>query len=115
MPKTETSKNLPHGYRIVELSNEDFEKHCGPWRSKIFSDNDTSMNLRLVMSDGERQKVRPLAQGFFKLYNLNLGVFKGDEFCGWASGDQYNQETYYMRNSAISCQIIASRAFTQPL
>ncbi len=95
------SSNLPDGYRIVELSDEEAQKHWNEWGPQIFSANDTSMNLRLVLSEEERLKVRSLHQNMKQLFTLNLAIFKGDEFCGWCNGDQYNVETYYMRNSAI--------------
>jgi ribosomal protein S18 acetylase RimI-like enzyme len=92
---------LPPGYRFVELPNEEFQKLWGDWGKKIFSDNDTSMDLRRVLSEEERTQVRNLHKNLSQMYNFNLCVFHDNEFCGWFTGDQYNNETFYMRNSAI--------------
>lgn len=42
-----------------------------------------------------------LNQNLSQLIRFNLCIFKSDEFCDWFTGDQYNYETFYMRNSAI--------------
>lgn len=92
---------LPLGYKFVELPNEEFQKLWGDWGKKIFSEKDTSMDVRRVLSEEERTQVRNLHKNLSQMYSFNLCVFHGDEFCGWFTGDQYNNETFYMRNSAI--------------
>ncbi len=96
-----STKQLPPGYRIVELPHEEFQKYWAEWGPKIFRDNDTSMDMQQVLSDGERQQLHGLNQNLKQIFRMNLCVFKGDEFCGWFTGDQYSHETFYMRNSAI--------------
>lgn len=95
------SSNLPSGYRLSELPTEEFQKYWTEWGTKIFSDNDTSMDLRRVLSEHEREQLSGLHKNLKQMLRLNLCIFKGDEFCGWFTGDQYNNETFYMRNSAI--------------
>lgn len=92
---------LPSEYKFVELANEEFEKLWTEWGEKIFTSNDTSMDFQKVLSDVERTKVRALNKNLNQLIRFNICIFKGDEFCGWFTGDQYNSETFYMRNSAI--------------
>src|SRR5687767_635521 len=92
---------LPSGYRFVELPNEEFQKLWGEWGKKIFSENDTSMDVKRVLSAEERAQVRNLHKNLSQMYSFNLCIFHGDQFCGWFMGDQYNNETFYMRNSAI--------------
>jgi ribosomal protein S18 acetylase RimI-like enzyme len=92
---------LPSEYRLVELPFEEFQKHWEHWGSKLFSDNDTSMDARRVLSEEERNLLRPLHKNLNQMWRMNLCVFKGEEFCGWFTGEQYNAETFYMRNSAI--------------
>lgn len=60
-----------------------------------------SMDVRRVLSEEERAQVRNLHKNLSQMYNFNLCIFRGEEFCGWFAGDQYNNETFYMRNSAI--------------
>lgn len=93
--------NLPPGYRIVELPHDEFQKLWSEWGAKIFTDNDTSMDMSLVLSENEREQLRELQQNLKQMFHMNLCIFKDDEFCGWFYGEQYNNETFYMRNSAI--------------
>jgi ribosomal protein S18 acetylase RimI-like enzyme len=93
--------SLPAEYRLVELPTEEFYKHWDEWGPKVFSDNDTSMDSRRVLSEEERKKVQELNKNLSQMFKFNLCLFKGEEFCGWFTGDQYNPETFYMRNSAI--------------
>jgi ribosomal protein S18 acetylase RimI-like enzyme len=97
---TET-KALPPGYRFVELPTEEFKKLWDEWGVKIFTDNDTSMDFQKIFSEEEWSQVRALQKNMSQLIRMNLCIFKGDEFCGWFTGDQHNNETFYMRNSAI--------------
>lgn len=92
---------LPSEYRFVELPNDQFDKLWQEWGTKIFKDNDTSMDVRKVLSESERAQVNGLGKNLAQLIKFNLCIFKGDEFCGWFTGDQYNHETFYMRKSAI--------------
>ena len=102
---------IPQGYRFVELPNEEFQKLWGDWGKKIFSENDTSMDVRRVLSEEERTLVRNLHKNLSQMYSFNLCVFHGDEFCGWFTGDQYNNETFYM--PVPSYQITDEKDFIQ--
>lgn len=92
---------LPEGYRFVELPNEEFQKLWIQWGEIIFKSNDTSMDFQRVLSEEERAQVRTLHKNLQQMVRFNICLFKGEEFCGWFTGDQYNNETFYMRNSAI--------------
>lgn len=93
--------SLPEGYRFVELPHKEFQDLWSQWGPKIFSENDTSMDTRKVLSEQELANFRELHKNLSQMIRFNICIFKGDEFCGWFNGDQYNAETFYMRNSAI--------------
>ncbi|MBC7420593.1 MAG: GNAT family N-acetyltransferase [Bdellovibrio sp.] len=95
------ANKIPSEYRIVELPDVDFQKLWGEWGPIIFQDNDTSMDVRKVLSESEVSQVQVLNKNLSQLYRMNLCIFRGEEFCGWFTGGQYNHETFYMRNSAI--------------
>jgi len=92
---------LPPEYKLVTLPQDEFEKYWDLWGPKIFQENDTSRDAKRVHSEEERAKTRHLYKNMTSLVRMNLCIFKGEEFCGWFTGDQYNGETFYMRNSAI--------------
>lgn len=104
---------LPPGYRFVELPSEEFQNLVWKeWAPKIFSDNDTSMNFRKVLSEEERTQVKVLQKNLSSLYSFNLCIFFGDEFCGWFYGEQQNNQTFYMQNSAILPQFRRKGLYT---
>ena len=88
-------------YEIKEITKEVLFAQMDEWGPKIFSNNDTSMNQNLILSDMEKENVRKLHKNLSSIYSLRLGVYKGDEFCGWFCGEQHTAESFYMRNSAI--------------
>jgi ribosomal protein S18 acetylase RimI-like enzyme len=92
---------LPSGYRFAQLPNEEFQPIWRDWAQKIFRDNDTSMDLMRVLSEEEIAHTRRLQKNLNQMESFNLCVYFGDQFCGWFVGSQYNNETFYMRNSAI--------------
>lgn len=94
-------RQLPSEYRFVELPNEEFQKLWSEWGEKIFQTNDTSLDFQKVLSEEERAQIKMLHKNLSQMIRFNLCIFKGEEFCGWFTGDQYNHETFYMRNSAI--------------
>ncbi len=98
---SEVKMKLPPEYKFVELPNEEFQKLWSEWGEKIFYSNGTTIDFRKVLSEEERSQVKILHKNLSQLVRFNLCVFKGDEFCGWFTGDQHNNETFYMRNSAI--------------
>jgi len=93
--------SLPSEYRFMELPTEEFQKLWNEWGTKIFQSNDTSMDIQKVLSEEERAQLKVLHKNLSQMIRFNICIFKGDEFCGWFTGDQYNNETFYMRNSAI--------------
>lgn len=93
--------HLPEGYRFVDLPNEEFQKIWTKWGTLIFDENSTNLDVRKVLSDQERAQLKELHKHTENLISIRIAIFKDDEFCGWFTGDQYNWETFYMRNSAI--------------
>lgn len=94
-------QTLPTGYRFVELPNQEFQKLWNEWGEQIFRSNDTSLDFQKVLSEEESAQIKLLHKNLSQLIRFNICIFKEDEFCGWFTGDQYNNETFYMRNSAI--------------
>lgn len=88
-------------YKIVELNNEEFDKYYNQWQKIIFNDISMVTNLQKIMSEDEKLIAKKLRKNMSQMISLNLGIFNGEQFCGWFFGDQYNHETFYMRNSAI--------------
>lgn len=85
----------------MQLPDQEFQNLWQIWGPQVFSSHDTSMNMQLVLSEMEKAQLKSLRSNMDKMHELNLCVFKGEEFCGWFTGSQYNHETFYMRNSAI--------------
>ncbi|MBL7689024.1 MAG: GNAT family N-acetyltransferase [Bdellovibrionaceae bacterium] len=92
---------LPEGFSIRELTPEVMQKHLDEWSPKIFDDEGLMLDVRSLLSESERGCLRELSKNTQAHFRLDLGLFCGDEFCGWAIGAQSDYETYYMRNSAI--------------
>lgn len=95
------NQRISTDYRFVELTNEEYQKYWNEWGPGIFDDNSTNLDTRKILSEEEKNHLRELHKNTSQMIRLNLGIFKGDSFCGWFTGDQYNNETFYMRNSAI--------------
>lgn len=96
-----TQIKLPTGFKFVDLTDDEFQKHWNDWGPRIFDENSTILDMRKVLSEQEKSHLRELRKNTSQLISLNMGIFKDEIFCGWFSGDQYNHETFYMRNSAI--------------
>jgi ribosomal protein S18 acetylase RimI-like enzyme len=94
-------QELPQEFRFVDLSQEDYQRHWNEWGPRIFDENSTNLDTRKILSDEEKAGLRELQKNTAQLIRMNIGIFKGDQLCGWFSGDQYNYETFYMRNSAV--------------
>ena len=88
-------------YQIKEISLEVLHQQMDLWGSRIFRDNDTSMNTAHVFSDSEKENIKRLHKNISQAFSLRLGVYKGEEFCGWFCGEQQTAESFYMRNTAI--------------
>ena len=98
---TVTATELPSGYEIRALSDEEFDPLWNKHVSKIFDENSQIFRLYRFLSAEEKAKVEALRGSLGKPYTLNLALcYKGD-FVGWSAGHQESAETFYMRNSAI--------------
>lgn len=106
------TKKLPSEYKFVELTNDEYQKLWNEWGPKVFLDDSTTVDIRSLLCEEERAQLKKLNQNTANLLRINLGIFKGDQFCGWFSGDQYNYETFYMRNSAILPQFRRQGLYT---
>lgn len=94
-------KTAPIGYEIKEITLDHLQKEMDEWGAKIFTDNDTSTNSSLILSDLEKENIRKLHKNLSDIFSLRLGIFKGTEFCGWFFGEQHTSESFYMRNTAV--------------
>ena len=92
---------LPEGYSIREMPTDAFEILWRQHAAKIFDDNSQIFRVMSIFDEAERAKIQTLSARMGDLYQLRLGVFHGEEFVGWAIGDQHTSESFYMRNSAI--------------
>jgi len=92
---------LPDGFKFADLSNEEFRENWDKWGPEIFHANSNHLNIRAVLSDEERVQIGGLHQKWSELPKINIGIFKDKDFCGWFTGEQFDYETFYMRNSAI--------------
>ncbi len=99
--QTSASALLPAGYSIREIAREDFDFIWRDHAPRIFDENSQIFRLMSVFNDEEREKIKTLSARMGDPYQLRLGVYYGDEFAGWAIGDQHSSEAFYMRNSAI--------------
>lgn len=106
------TKKLPSEFRFVELSNADFQKYWSEWGPKIFDEESTILDNRKILSDEEKSFLKSLSENTSQLIRLNLGIFRGDEFCGWFTGGQQDYETFYMRNSAILPELRGKGLYT---
>lgn len=92
---------LAPGYRFVDLPKDEFQEYWTKWGEIIFKANDTSLDLQKIYSEQEKSDLRKLGQNLTSHVGFNFCIFKDDEFCGWFTRDQYTNDTFYMRNSAI--------------
>lgn len=95
------NSTLPPGYRIVELTLAEYKAHWDLWGPQFFLNDSTNLDVLKLLSEEEKAQTQLLGKNLSQLVSLYLGVFFGDEFCGWFSGNQMDHETFYMRNSAI--------------
>ncbi len=93
--------SLPPGFEIRDLDTASMQKYLAEWSPKIFDDESLVLDVRSLLDEGERGSLRELAKNTEAHFSLNLGLFYGDEFCGWSVGAQSDYESYYMRNSAV--------------
>lgn len=92
---------LPAGYSIREMDDKDFQPLWREHSAKVFDDNAPIFHVYPSLSEAEQARWKDLGQRMGKPWQLRLGVFAGEEFVGWHTGNQENASTFYMRNSAI--------------
>ncbi len=74
------------------------------WQShgeRIFRDESPMYSPYEHLSELAKALVDRNGAAYKGVFRLRLGVFYGDTFVGWSTGNQENSDTYYMRNSAI--------------
>ena len=95
------SWDLKPGYRLVELSDEDFFPRFRAARKELFGDL-LEADVLSVLSEEELAKRKALGQRLrADRFFLQLGLFHGQDFVGWTCGQQLDRERFYMVNSAI--------------
>ncbi len=93
---------LSDGYRIEEMSEEDFRPHFQPLVKKIFGQGTQSFQARNTITRRDQPKVDKLKANLGKPHMLRLGVFHKTKFVGWHIGIQTDGgAAFYMQNSAI--------------
>lgn len=92
---------LPAGYEIRQLSDEEFKKHWEQQATKIFDQNSQIFRLHSYLNEEEKTKAGILGSILGTAFHLNLGLYHKGEFVGWSAGHQESAETFYMRNSAV--------------
>jgi ribosomal protein S18 acetylase RimI-like enzyme len=94
-------KDLGNGYTIREMTDEEFDPHWKQHAAAIFAENSIDFMWAEHISDQERSHLKELGKNMGSPLEINLGVFKGNEFAGWSTGYQHFASVYYMRNSAV--------------
>lgn len=92
---------LPAGYEIREMSGEEFQPLWREHSASIFQEDGQIFNLYECLSEDEKNLRKSLREQMGKPFSLRLGLFFQGKFVGWSCGDQKDEETYYMRNSAV--------------
>jgi ribosomal protein S18 acetylase RimI-like enzyme len=92
---------LPPGYEIREMTEQEFSPLWKEHAQRIFDDNSQIFRVREFLSDQEKSKLKELWGNMGTPYELRLGLFHNGEFAGWCAGHQESAEIYYMRNSAV--------------
>lgn len=93
--------SLPAGYFFREMSSEEFLPLWRLHSKAVFDDHSPIFRIYDALAPQERENIVQLGKNLGKPFSLRLGLFYGDEFVGWHTGDQKDSHTFYMRNSAI--------------
>lgn len=88
-------------YCIKEIPEEEFMPLWENHRLKLFDENSPLYRLRDHFSTEEERNWQNLKSLMGNPFRLCLGVYKDNEFVGWAYGYQENATRFYMCNSAI--------------
>jgi ribosomal protein S18 acetylase RimI-like enzyme len=84
----------------VEVSDQEFWQEVGPHFEKTYS-NRTHHDPSGFFSEEEKENLKRLSTRTDNLFKLRILVKLGDKLVGWHLGQQNDNETYYMWNSAI--------------
>ncbi len=87
-------------YAEFASDEKEFMKYLIEKRDIVFSGN-TSINIDVMLSKSEKEKLTKLNRPKGSNYKLRLYILKGNEKIGWFLGEQINRETFYMRNTGI--------------
>ena len=91
---------LPAGYEIRELSNEDFFPLFQKLRPVVFEET-LDFNFRDALNESEQASLHELHKRTAGLFTCNLGLYFEGELVGWTFGRQETAEKFYMVNSAV--------------
>jgi len=90
----------PEGYSIKECDSKEFSKAIDGQIERVF-ENDLILNVRDILSDLEKNKLKTLNENFKHPYQQHLLILHKGELAGWTWGFQDSRESFYMVNSAI--------------
>lgn len=96
-----TPVQLPQGYEIREMTQEEFAPLWKKHAEEIFDNQSQIFRVYEWLSEPEKEKAKELQSLLGRPYQLRLGLFYEGSFAGWCAGHQESSETYYMRNSAV--------------
>jgi GNAT superfamily N-acetyltransferase len=92
---------LKDGYAYRDLTSEEFRPLFQRLRPQVFSETFT-FHADKAISEGERDARRSLHERLgTELFQLRLGVYRGEELVGWHIGRQEGAEKFYMTNTAF--------------
>jgi GNAT superfamily N-acetyltransferase len=93
--------SLPTGYSIREMTQEEFQPLWQKHAASIFDESQLIFRPFPALPESEQQSWKELGKNMGQPFHLRLGLYHGEEFVGWHTGNQESGETFYMRNSAV--------------
>lgn len=92
---------LPAGYSMREMPADEFQPLWQKHAADIFDESQLIFRAFPALTESEQQSWRELGKNMGQPFHLRLGLFHGEEFVGWHTGNQESGEVFYMRNSAV--------------
>lgn len=88
----------PYTYR--ELVVEEFAPLVQNHLGEVFG-RTSLLSRGYAYSDTERAALQPLRRNLEGAYTLHLGVYQGEAFVGWHTGQQTEADQFYMTNTGV--------------
>lgn len=93
---------LLNNYSLLLADNiDEFDAFLETYKHDMYPDT-IDLNLGLVLSKKEKEDMWALAQNSTSHYRVAYYILHGTEKIGWFMGAQYDQETFYMNNTAVA-------------